>query len=544
MSPLVTRPLPPAIELRQERARQRQEPELSSLRSRFLEPVLVFAAAFAVYGGVGIWAAVGLEVVLGDAEARLEHAFSVFWNDPSKLAAIGFYWPPLQTLVLLPMAAVKPLAMSLVALPLTSALFGAGLLVVLDRSLISLGIERALRWALVAVFGLNPMIFFYAVNGMAESLYLFFLTLALALFVRWARHPHWHDLPLIGLAFAFGVLSRYEVGVWLPLVLVAVVAILMRRRADVPQIESAILALVLPVGYALLLWTFLTWSILGDPLGWLKALFPRSAGTTSAVPEPLTGLVLDALEIHLTLFLPAAAVAAVVLTVAVRRRSMVGLALGASLVLNLVTTLLILLRSQSTTFLELRYNMRGMPLVLLALGWLLMTLAPARRRLAGVAAVGLLVLAIPATAWTMLTNEHVGAERVFLRALLSLESTGFVDEQRTMAEFIREHVPGKNRVLTDDAKTFGIALLDGHPARYVDRIDVGDETWLELRDHPIGRIDYFLVRRDPAGPDLIAIRYPGLHDESLALPSFTRVIFVHGQYALYAIDWQRTPRGR
>lgn len=544
MSPLVARPISAELSLREERLERAQTPAPSAVRSRLLEPAAIFAIAYAVYAAFGIWSALGLQVVLGDAEARLEHAFSVFWNDPSKLAAIGFYWPPLQTLVLLPMAAVKPLATSLVALPLTSALFGAGLLVVLDRALTTLELDRALRWVLVAAFGLNPMIFFYAVNGMAEILYLFFLTLAMALFVRWASTPRWHDLPLVGFAFAFGVLSRYEVGAWLPLVLVAVVAVLMTRRVAVPQIEAALLAIVVPVGYALLLWTFLTWEILGDPLAWFKALFPRSAGTTAATPEPLGGLILDALQIHLTLFAPAVAVAALVLVVAVRRRNIVGLALGAGLLLNLATTLFILVRSQSTTFLELRYNMRGMPLVLLALGWLLMTVAPARRRIAGLAAVAAIVLAIPATAWTMLTSDHVGAERVFLRALLYGETVGYVDEQRTVAEFIRERVPGRDRVLTDDAQTFGIALLDGHPERYVDRIDVGDDVWLRIRDHPIGRVDYFLVRRDPSGSDLIAQRYPGLNDPSHPLPSFTRAVFEHGRYVLYAIDWQRPPHGR
>lgn len=483
-------------------------------------------------------------MVLGDAEARLEHAFSVLWNDPSKLAAIGFYWPPFQTLVLLPLAAVKPVATSLVALPLTSALFGAGLLVVLDRALTTLELDRWLRWALVAAFGLNPMIFFYAVNGMAEILYLFFLTLGMALFVRWARMPRWHDLPLVGFAFACGVLSRYEVGAWLPLVLVAVVAVLMSRRVAVLQIEAAVLAVVIPVGYALLLWTFLTWEILGDPLGWFKALFPRSAGTTAAAPEPLGGLILDAVQIHLTLFAPTVFVAALALTVAIRRRSIVGGVLGASLLLNLATTLFILVRSQSTTFLELRYNMRTIPLVLIALGWLLLTVPPARRRLAGFTAVAALVLAIPVTGWTMLTSDHVGAERVFLRALLYDEATDYVDEQRTVAEFIRARVPGRNRVLTDDAQTFGIALIDGHPERYLDRIDVGDDAWRRIRDNPVGRVDYFLIRRGGSGTDLIAQRYPGLSDPSRPAPTFARQVFRNGRYVLFAIDWQRASHGR
>ena len=55
-----------------------------------------------------------------DGEARLAHAFFALWNQPAKLAAIGTYWPPLETLALLPFAAIRPLATSLVALPLSS----------------------------------------------------------------------------------------------------------------------------------------------------------------------------------------------------------------------------------------------------------------------------------------------------------------------------------------------------------------------------------------------------------------------------------------
>ena len=68
----------------------------------------------------------------------------------------------------LPLAAIKPLATSLVALPLTSAVFGGLLLVVIERLLGLTGLSRPRRYALVAAFGANPMIAFYASNGMAE----------------------------------------------------------------------------------------------------------------------------------------------------------------------------------------------------------------------------------------------------------------------------------------------------------------------------------------------------------------------------------------
>src|SRR5450755_1488328 len=85
----------------------------------------LFLASFIVYAAIGYKVVVLQHVVVPDGWARLAHAYFVFHNHPPKLAAIGFIWPPLMTLVFLPLAWITPLATSLAALPLTSAFFGA-----------------------------------------------------------------------------------------------------------------------------------------------------------------------------------------------------------------------------------------------------------------------------------------------------------------------------------------------------------------------------------------------------------------------------------
>jgi hypothetical protein len=130
-----------------------------------VETVVLWAIALAGYAWLGNRVVVQQHVVIFDAAARLAHAFFVWYNAPPKLAAIGFVWAPMSTLVFLPLAAIKPLASSLLALPLTSAMFGAGLLAVLNRTLALFEIRWPWRYAIVAAFGLNPMIAFYASNG-------------------------------------------------------------------------------------------------------------------------------------------------------------------------------------------------------------------------------------------------------------------------------------------------------------------------------------------------------------------------------------------
>lgn len=486
--------------------------------------------------------------MLGDAEARLQHAFFIWANDPGKLAAIGFYWPPIQTLVLVPLAAIKPLATSLLALPLTSAAFGAGTIVVLDRALVVAGVERALRWSLIVAFALNPMILFYSANGMAEIVYLFFLTVALYLFLRWSLGPRWQDLVLCGAAFGFAVLSRYEVGFWLPLVVVGVLARLAQRRAAVAQLEASFIALVVPAIYGLALWSYITWTIIGDPLGWLKVLIPKTQeeNPVVAAAAPETGhLLAEVFKVHATLYPPTFILSAILFFVAYRRRSIIAAIFGAAVLVNLLSEVAILLRSANTVYLELRYNMRAMPVAVIAIAFLLASLPPARRRLGGLAALALLMLAIPASAATMLTSPWVGQDRQFMRSLLYGE-TGSIANQRSMARYVREHVQGRNVVLTDDAQTFGIQLLDGNPTRYFDRVDFGDQRWAEVRDRlfsqgePVAGVRYVLVRRDPLLGDLIASPYPSLATTK-GVPDFLRLEFANPNYALYRVV--RTPRG-
>src|SRR3954451_20007388 len=70
-----------------------------------------------VYGLIGYKVTIDQHVVVFDALDRLTRAFLVWHNDPPKLAAVGFLFPPLTTMAFLPFAAIKPIATSLVALP-------------------------------------------------------------------------------------------------------------------------------------------------------------------------------------------------------------------------------------------------------------------------------------------------------------------------------------------------------------------------------------------------------------------------------------------
>ena len=76
----------------------------------------------------------------------------------------------------------------------------ASLMVVMNRALgvTEMTLVRALArcWSSSA---LNPMILYYGANGMAEAVYLFFLTAAVYFLIRWNLTRRTHLLAFVGL---------------------------------------------------------------------------------------------------------------------------------------------------------------------------------------------------------------------------------------------------------------------------------------------------------------------------------------------------------
>src|ERR1044072_5634001 len=69
---------------------------------RWLESLLLFAIATGVYFYIGYHAVVEDGVVVFDALDRLTRAHMGWHNETPKLAAIGFVFPPLTTMLFLP----------------------------------------------------------------------------------------------------------------------------------------------------------------------------------------------------------------------------------------------------------------------------------------------------------------------------------------------------------------------------------------------------------------------------------------------------------
>jgi ABC-type multidrug transport system fused ATPase/permease subunit len=231
---------------------------------RFWDGFSVFAIFAAIYFIIGYKVVVELHVVNFDSLSRLAHAYFVWFNDPAKLAAIGFVWPPVQTLIYLPFALFGELATSLAALPAASATFMAATVLMISHALRACGVPWLARWPLLLGFGLNPMIVYYGANGMAESVYLFFLTFAIFFLIRWRQTHQNHLLAFVGFGVGLSMLSRYEIvpfAIVFALGIALVILTTWQRSERARSIESGLVLYLAPVIYFGLTWLFFNWLI-------------------------------------------------------------------------------------------------------------------------------------------------------------------------------------------------------------------------------------------------------------------------------------------
>jgi hypothetical protein len=120
--------------------------------------------------------------------------------------------------------------------------------------------------------------------------------------VSWTRSGSWSILPLTGAAMALGVLSRYEVALWLPLLLVGTGLTIRRHRAGAGRLEAAAIVLVVPAVYAIATWAYLNKAITGSSVSFISSQFGTpTPGVGVTLPGPFETVLLVA-KVHLLVF--------------------------------------------------------------------------------------------------------------------------------------------------------------------------------------------------------------------------------------------------
>lgn len=180
---------------------------LTPARALFLVSFLGYLVAAAIL-------VLGFHSIVGDAWSRVGNAdYMLFSRDPH-LAAVGFVWGPLPSLLALPLLVFWRIWPDLVAVGFAGSIVSAACMAAaawqIWEAANDWGVGGRTRAAIVALFALHPMIIYYAANGMSEAIFLLTLIVAARYVARWLRDGSLAALVVSGIALALGYLTRYE----------------------------------------------------------------------------------------------------------------------------------------------------------------------------------------------------------------------------------------------------------------------------------------------------------------------------------------------
>ncbi len=512
-------------------------------RPRFTLPAVtegaaIFWLALTGYLAVAALLVFGANIIQADALSRVGNAEYVLFSRDPHLAAIGFVWSPLPSLLMLPLLPFKIVFPQLVQLGfaanIVSAVFMGGAVYLTWGILNDLAIARPWRLALTLMFALHPMIIFYGANGMSEALFLFFLILAVRFLMAWLRTGRLEWQVYAGLALGGAYLCRYEA---LPaglgaLALVASVSWLRgqanpERRLVTAFCDAAIVGA--PFALAVAVWAVVSYIIVGHPFEQFASIYGNdsqmrtlSLGRSGA---DVIGALVQVLALQPLL------IAAVVFGAlgAARHRDLRVLAILAVLVPVLLFAGWA--RMNGTIAPWLRYFIVVIPLAILMAGFALgegdlsetIDRLGLRRRLKTslkVAAVMSVAVAVAAGAAAM-TDQSVAPEEGHELAYLTMGGHLTADQERAARRFktergIAAYLDGlqlpRGSVLVDSFIGFAIVLSSKRPEQFV---ITSDRDFKQAIADPSGTgVQYMLVPRERGLASLDAINqaYPGLYE--------------------------------
>lgn len=517
-------------------AGMQEEPQAAPVTR--LETLGIFLGFGALYMLLG-FRLIDLHVINFDALDRLTRAFMVWYNDPPKLASIGFSLPPLGTLVLVPFAAVKGLVTSGLALPISSAIFGAGCLTFINRMFAMADMVRGARLLIVLLVGLNPMFAYYAMNGTGDAAYLMFAAFGMFCVLGWGRNGSARYLIGAGLAFSVAVIARYEFIIWALVIAFLVSGALTAKGREKDEVEGSVIAYLAPVMYALGMWIFLNAVVLGDPFAWVSEA-SSSAPVNAVSSSPPDFSIADAISnaLRIQLIFPVGLVAIPMLLFGAR--DAVGYGLATLILVNIAWSVISAAIEGSVDVIELQDALPTFVAGCAGIAWCYLR-AESMRALLWAVTVGLAIISLP-LAWSQMQSfPHQNLEQAFTRAIFTgddQEGTasrgGFqvgVAPEREMAQYIEDQDIADNQIFTDNARTFGVIDLTGRPDLFFDRVDKGDDEWQKVLAAPQDTVQYLLVQRTDA--DLILQEYPGADDGEV--DGFEPVVS-NERYSLIKVD--------
>lgn len=513
----------------------------------------IFVVAFLAYLAVGLYLAMGVHFFIGDSLSRVQSAQSVLFSRDPHVSAIGFIFTPLTALVQLPLTALTPwwhpMTTEAVSASIMSAAFMAGSVMQVAGIARDRALPAGLTTGVIACYALNPMIVFYAANGMSEAPYLFFLAWASRRLIRWVDSDDVHDLVTAGVALGFAYLTRYD-GAAAAAAAGLMVGVVTWRRRDRANRTSRVILDVAIVGapsvLAFLGWAITSWLITGNAFAQFtseygnSAIIAASGGSGSSTIGEALLFSMTELAI-LAPLLPLLFVA--VLIVRHHRKRIYPLAAPVA-VIGAVLAFQILTYARGSTFGFLRFYMT---VILLAAAVALLAvparaIVPTRRlgpraalpeidrrprrstAILAVSAVVVMAVSIGSTAVGM-SSPHYAPQEFALRSIVDPQPDSVdqrhLDAQRVVRSFSTERALAQwldaqqlpeGSVICDTVYGFAVVAQSARPKQFV---IPSDQDFTEILNNPADHgVQYMLaVPRSGRGEsDALNIRFPTIYE--------------------------------
>jgi hypothetical protein len=290
---------------------------------------IVYLLSLAIFLTIAVLLDFTYKTYPGDAVSRMANGFYIVYSRDPHLAAFGFVWTPLVSLVdlvfLLGDHVWPALAHNDMAGSLTSALAMAGATHQLRAALREWGVGRTSRLLLTTFFVVNPMILFYGGNGMSEALFLFTLTASTRYLLRWIHAEDLRSLAYAATALGFSYLTRNEAAAAIVAggVVVALVSYWRSKGKRSIRVRTAFAdstVFILPGVVAAVGWAIATYVITGYFFGQLSSVYGNSQQQKLIVHFAFSGRVVFVLEAIVSMWPTILIVMLVAVIIALRRR--------------------------------------------------------------------------------------------------------------------------------------------------------------------------------------------------------------------------------
>jgi hypothetical protein len=494
----------------------------------------------------------------GDAIARTANAFYVLYSREPHLAAVGFVWPPLPSLLQLPFLPImKALGCLTFTGSIISALSGAASLVLLNRLLSSLKFPAAVRWLLIALLQFHPNTWYLFASGMAEPLFLLFV---LAVLIGMLSMPYtMRSWVIVGISLAVAFYIRYETLAMIAGVGVAVIVHMWERGKDWRvKTEGWLLAILIPPVYAIAMWVFLNWTLLDDPLYFYRSFYSLSNAPDTAkivgLAHPLYlawGNVVEAVKVGVirsyqqSPAYPVMGIAAFISILWHRNRKGFGL----FIVLLSITALTIMQVFLGSLANWTRYWFYAAPFALVMAGIINENLRR-KWRIPFYFVLIVLFLAGTPTSLQAMRDPGVGSEEQRFSAIIRNEQQDDVLRASDGYWIGLKDAPIVAAVVDEYSKD-GLMLVDASSSVYVilavkspQRLYITNDTdYFDVLENPIGKVDYMLVldSKVEGTKNTINVTYPTLFEHgaswaTLVWDSEAQTVYHWRIYQIHAVE--------